>query len=335
MFKRSLLGYRRADVDEVLASRDGALDDAGRRLIAARRIIDSREQVIVEQQAELQLAQIRIADLERIATTLSERVVQRERELKQMRAELSELHTSSEQGMKALVSVAAELDAIRGQARGQATRIRMQALSEAAELSDSLSTIAQRPLEVRERLVAALTDAISEVKSVERAAEGTDSGEDEQGFEPGPIVVFAAETAEDEIVTESEGEPLRDPISELAAEVEATTANDEGSAIIAVTNGAGPARKHVHPGDLFNGMVEVEIGPLDDFSQLVGFEDAASGIAGTSEIAVKRFAKGRATLEMRLDTPIELLRELEGRAPFEFSVRDTREDRVILDLNSE
>jgi hypothetical protein len=89
------------------------------------------------------------------------------------------------------------------------------------------------------------------------------------------------------------------------------------------------------PEDLFQGLVEVEVGPLADFSQLVGFEDAASGIGATSEISVKRFAKGRATIEMNLREPVELLRELEERAPFEFQVRDTREDRVVLDLDGE
>jgi hypothetical protein len=37
-------------------------------------------------------------------------------------------------------------------------------------------------------------------------------------------------------------------------------------------------------GELFEGLVEVEIGPLNDFAQLVGFEDAADGITATSEI---------------------------------------------------
>ena len=40
--------------------------------------------------------------------------------------------------------------------------------------------------------------------------------------------------------------------------------------------------------------VEVEIGPLNDFAQLTGFEDAAAGIGGASEIHVKRFSRGRA-----------------------------------------
>lgn len=87
--------------------------------------------------------------------------------------------------------------------------------------------------------------------------------------------------------------------------------------------------------ELFDGIVEVEIGPLSDFSQLVGFEDAVGAIGGATEISVRRFTQGRATLDMRLSEPVELLRELEERAPFEFRVRDTRSDRVVLDVDDE
>jgi len=38
---------------------------------------------------------------------------------------------------------------------------------------------------------------------------------------------------------------------------------------------------------------------------------------------------------MHLSEPIELLRELEERAPFEFTVRDTRGDRVVLDVDTD
>lgn len=88
-------------------------------------------------------------------------------------------------------------------------------------------------------------------------------------------------------------------------------------------------------GDVFDGRVEVEVGPLSDFGQLASFEDAAGEIDAADEIAVKGFTDGRATLEMHLSEPIELLRELEERAPFEFTVRDTRDDRVILDVDAE
>ena len=93
---------------------------------------------------------------------------------------------------------------------------------------------------------------------------------------------------------------------------------------------AGPARQTA---DVFDGLIEVEVGPLSDFEQLASFEDAASGIGGAEGISVKRFAQGRATLEMQLSEPVELLRELEDRAPFEFTVRDTRDDRVVLDVD--
>ena len=50
---------------------------------------------------------------------------------------------------------------------------------------------------------------------------------------------------------------------------------------------------------------------------------------------MRRFAEGRATFSMRLGEPVELLRELEERAPFEFKVRDTRGDGVVLDVDDD
>jgi hypothetical protein len=85
----------------------------------------------------------------------------------------------------------------------------------------------------------------------------------------------------------------------------------------------------------FEGLIEVEVGPLGDFSQLVGFEDAAGQIGATSEISVRRFSEGRATLSMRLDEPVELLRELEENAPFEFRVRKAGQGRVVLDVDDQ
>jgi hypothetical protein len=87
--------------------------------------------------------------------------------------------------------------------------------------------------------------------------------------------------------------------------------------------------------ELFEGLIEVEIGPLGDFSQLVGFEDAAGRIGATSEISVRKFSEGRATLSMRLDEPVELLRELEERSPLDFRVRRTGMGRVVLDFDDE
>jgi hypothetical protein len=87
-------------------------------------------------------------------------------------------------------------------------------------------------------------------------------------------------------------------------------------------------------GQLFEGLIRLEIGPLGDFSQLVGFENAV-GRLGASEISVERFSEGRATLSMHLDEPVELLRELEENAPFDFNVRRTAGDGLILDVDED
>jgi hypothetical protein len=86
---------------------------------------------------------------------------------------------------------------------------------------------------------------------------------------------------------------------------------------------------------MYSGPIEVEVGPLTDFAQLTGFEDAAAGINGASDIRVRRVSRGRATVSMNLSDPVELLRELEERAPFDFVVRDRRRDGLILDVDED
>ena len=82
------------------------------------------------------------------------------------------------------------------------------------------------------------------------------------------------------------------------------------------------------------GRVKLEIGPLGDFSQLVGFEDAMGQI-GASEISVERFSEGRATLSMNLDQPVDLLSELEELSSLDFKVRHNAPDNLILDVDED
>ncbi len=103
---------------------------------------------------------------------------------------------------------------------------------------------------------------------------------------------------------------------------------------LSLVAGSAPAAANGAPPDgVYSGSVHVELGPLRDFNQLSLFQDAAAGIGAASEIRVTRVSKGRATVSMNLDSPVELLRELEERAPFEFKVRDTRGDGVVLDID--
>ena len=94
-------------------------------------------------------------------------------------------------------------------------------------------------------------------------------------------------------------------------------------------NGAAPAAE-----GLYEGEVKLEIGPLDDFSQLVGFEDAVGQI-GASEISVERFSEGRATFSMQLDEPVDLLHELEELSTLDFKVRRAAPDNLVLDVDED
>ena len=220
-FKRSLFGYRRSDVKVAITAKDHRIGALERELAAA-------------------------AEIEAEVLALSGMVIEREREIRGLSERLQEANERQDSSIAALEKVSRRLHEIETQARGQATRIRMKALSEAVEL-----------------------------------------GRRSQ---------------------------------EMAAEVQAGDAAGDDRTVDAKS--------------FFEGLVKVEIGPLDDFSQLVGFEDAI-GALGASEISVERFSEGRATLSMHLDEPIELLRELEERSPLEFRVRRTADDNLILDVDED
>jgi DNA repair ATPase RecN len=123
---------------------------------------------------------------------------------------------------------------------------------------------------------------------------------------------------------------LREAV-EVSKKVKALTDADQALQADAGENGAQP-----EPADdgLYAGRVKLEIGPLGDFSQLVGFEDAVGQI-GASEISVERFSEGRATFSMNLDQPVDLLRELEELSNVEFKVRHTAADNLILDVDED
>jgi hypothetical protein len=109
-------------------------------------------------------------------------------------------------------------------------------------------------------------------------------------------------------------------ISQVEALPDIETPDDNGSAEIMQ--------------ETFEGTIQMEIGPLGDYSQLVGIEDAIGRLGG-SEISIERFSEGRATLKMNLDEPVHLLRELEENSPLEFHVRRAADDNLVLDVDED
>lgn len=156
----------------------------------------------------------------------------------------------------------------------------------------------------------------------------------------------------DEIQQQARGQATRIRMKALREAVEVSRRTQELAATQGEAEGGAPAadtdvspETGVSPGvpadsaeaalgELFEGLIRLEIGPLGDFSQLVGFEDAV-GRMGASEISVERFSEGRATLSMQFDEPVELLRELEESAPFEFEIRRTTADELVLDVDDD
>jgi len=146
----------------------------------------------------------------------------------------------------------------------------------------------------------------------------------------------------EEIQAQARGQATRIRMKALREAVEVSRRTQDladahvGEAPPAAGNGVVPAEPTAEQalGQLFEGLIKLEIGPLGDFSQLVGFEDAV-GRLGASDISVERFSEGRATVSMQFDEPVALLRELEESAPFEFNIRRTADERLILDVDED
>jgi hypothetical protein len=126
---------------------------------------------------------------------------------------------------------------------------------------------------------------------------------------------------------------------DIAAEAAAVEASAPAPSVNGASNGNGNGHAPTEPPiswepGLYEGKVRLEIGPLGDFSQLVGFEDAVGRI-GATDISVERFSEGRATFSMRLAQPTELLRELEDLSILDFKVRHTAPGNLILDVDDD
>ncbi|OJU81414.1 MAG: hypothetical protein BGO11_06910 [Solirubrobacterales bacterium 70-9] len=158
-------------------------------------------------------------------------------------------------------------------------------------------------------------------EAVELSSKAQAVAEADEADAPAPEVVEAAE----------EPTPV-DVAADVAAVEEAAAEAAPQPTANGSTNGNGHDTSW-EPG-LYEGKIRLEIGPLGDFSQLVGVEDAV-GRLGATDVSVERFSEGRATFSMRLEQPVDLLRELETLAALDFKVRHTAPDNLVLDLEDE
>lgn len=211
---------------------------------------------------------------------LQRRLEAGEAEAGALRLELTSARARADEELRSLTVLGRQLEELSVSARGQATRMRLRALREAAELTARLSDVAaDGETSRREHVLAALEEAIDRVAG------------DWEEEAPTPVPVHAAPPP------------------------------------FAGHNGHGRPAAHRR-------RISVDVGPFEDFSQLVRFEDAANAIGATGDISIKRFSEGRARIDVALSEPVDLLRELEERCDLEFKVRSTSDDEIVLDVDA-
>jgi hypothetical protein len=81
---------------------------------------------------------------------------------------------------------------------------------------------------------------------------------------------------------------------------------------------------------LFEGRVELGVGPFYDIASLGAFERSLAALPGVSEASVRRFEASHAVVDVHLSAPVALVRELRRAGDSGFSVREVASGRILL-----
>jgi hypothetical protein len=81
---------------------------------------------------------------------------------------------------------------------------------------------------------------------------------------------------------------------------------------------------------LFEGRVELGVGPFYDIASLSAFERRLASVPHVSEASVRRFEASHAVVDLRLAAPVALVRELRQVADTDFNVREVAAGRLLL-----
>ncbi len=84
---------------------------------------------------------------------------------------------------------------------------------------------------------------------------------------------------------------------------------------------------------LFEGRVELGVGPFYDIGSLSGFERQVAKVPYASDVAVRRFEASHAVLDLNLGAPVALVSELRTLLSIGFSVREISGSRLMLSFD--
>jgi hypothetical protein len=84
---------------------------------------------------------------------------------------------------------------------------------------------------------------------------------------------------------------------------------------------------------LFEGRVELGVGPFYDIGSLSAFEQRVASVPNVSEVSVRRFEASHAVVDLRLSAPVALLGELRRVLDTDFGVRQVAAGRIALSFD--
>jgi cell division septum initiation protein DivIVA len=238
----------------------------------------------------------------------TERATELEVELRILRTRLEEYVRRETEVKQALADVEARALAIEADAKARALEVVREAEEHAARLrGEALQRLTQTGQELERLLVAResfVTSIRTALDSIEPALRGVETAAPAaQAPTPPP----AEESAATEPSNEEDAAPLADDLRRRALE------SDE--------------RERV-----YDGRVELDVGPFDDFGELSAFARTIRRIPGVVDVDVGAFADGRATLGITLGVPVVLGRALAETVPAAFAVDSASERSLAITL---
>jgi hypothetical protein len=87
--------------------------------------------------------------------------------------------------------------------------------------------------------------------------------------------------------------------------------------------------------EVFGPAIELDAGPFGDLASLTRFEQSLHALPGVSEVYIRGFAAGRATIDLALHAPSPLLQEMTDRLPYRLDVGSTDRGHISVTVRPE
>jgi hypothetical protein len=84
---------------------------------------------------------------------------------------------------------------------------------------------------------------------------------------------------------------------------------------------------------LFEGRIELGVGPFYDIGSLSAFEQRVASVPNVTEVSVRRFEASHAVVDLHLSAPVALLGELRRVLATDFGVRQVAPGRIALSFD--